>query len=95
MRPLREAAHLLVSATGRKRVPSLFSLALDRVLAPFTGADADDILDRGDKDLAIADAPSTGGVDDCLNRAFQDSVLAHNLNLNLGEEIDYVFGATV
>src|SRR5579859_3616394 len=37
--------------------------ALDRVLATFAGTDADDLLDRGDEDLAVADTPGTGRVD--------------------------------
>ena len=41
-----------------------------RVFAAFAGADADDFVDRGDEDLAVADAPGLGapldGLDDLV-----------------------------
>src|SRR5579859_2562557 len=69
--------------------------ALDRVLAAFAGADADDILDRRDEDLAVANASGAGGVDDCLHRTLQDRVVTDDFDLHLGEEIDHVLGAAV
>src|SRR5215469_4115153 len=95
MRTPREAARLLVSAEGRKRISSLSLLALNRVLATFAGADADDILDRGDENLAVTDASGASGVDDRLHGAFQYGILANHLDLYLREEIDHVLSTTV
>ena len=40
-----------------------------RVRPALAGADADDFVDRGDEDLAVADAAGAGGLLDGLDRA--------------------------
>src|ERR1700742_238139 len=62
-----------------------FPVALDSVLATFTGTDADHVLDRGDEDLAVADTTGAGGRDDRLHRTLNNGVVAHHLDLHLGE----------
>ena len=68
---------------------------LDGVDAGFTGADADDFFDVGDKDLAIADAAGLGCVADRLDDGLRILVCQNDFDLHLGQEVDNVFGATV
>src|SRR5436190_7922829 len=67
----------------------------DRVRAAVAGADADGLLDRENKNLAIADAASAGGVLDRFDRAVGKVVLNHHLDFHLGEEIDDIFGTAI
>ena len=58
------------------------------------GADADGLVDRGDKNLAVADLPGVGGAADGLD------VLApigsnRDLDADLRQEIHRVFGAAI
>src|SRR5262245_4347413 len=68
---------------------------LERVGPALAGADADDLFDRGDEDLAVADAAGAGGLLDGLAGAFHLVVLEHDLQLHLGQEIDHVLGAAI
>src|SRR5262249_13333148 len=49
-----------ISATDAPRE----DIASDRCRSALPGADADDLLDRGDEDLAVADAAGAGARDD-------------------------------
>src|SRR5215510_12635114 len=67
---------LLVGARGR---------GLDGVLARLPGADADDLVDRADEDLSVADAAGLGRLDDGIDD-LPDAVLRHDdLELDLGD----------
>src|SRR6266508_2820390 len=68
---------------------------LERVLAALAGPDADDLLDRHDEDLAVADPPRLRGALDRLDDPADDAVGDHHLHLHLGEEVDDVLGAAV
>ena len=61
----------------------------------FAGADAHHLLDRGDEDLAVADLAGARRLDDRLDRALDQRVGDDDLDLDLGQEIDDVFGAAV
>src|SRR5262249_59851461 len=69
--------------------------ASERVGPALAGADADDFLDRGHEDLAVADAAGAGGLLDGLDRALDLVVLEHDLQLHLGQEVDDIFGAAI
>src|SRR5215207_2869534 len=68
---------------------------LDRVRARLAGADADRLLDRRYKNLAIADATSLRRLADRLHRAVHEIVRKDDLELHLGQEVDNVLGAAV
>src|SRR5436190_1676097 len=58
----------------------------DRVLAGLTGADADDLVDRGHEDLAVADAAGARGLGDGGHH-LAHALLGHDdLELHLGHE---------
>src|SRR4029078_1451826 len=62
----------------------------DRVFARLSGADADDLVDRADEDLAVADEAGLGGLDDGVDD-LPDVVLRHDdLELDLGDEVHHV-----
>ena len=67
----------------------------DRFLARLAGADADDLLDVGDEDLAVADLAGARGLDDRLDRALDQRVADDHLDLHLGQEVDDVLGAAI
>src|SRR5690606_11349143 len=67
----------------------------ERVVAEFSGTNADSLLDRIDEDLAVADAPGLGCVADGLDRLFGEFVRAHDLDLHLGQEVHHIFGAAI
>src|SRR5690554_3255426 len=69
--------------------------ALERVVAEFSGADTDGLLDRINEDLAVADAPGLGGAADRFNGLFGEFIGAHDLDFHLGKEIHDIFSATI
>src|SRR5712664_2193307 len=54
------------------------------------GADADDLLNRGDEDLAVADLAGAGRFDDRFDRPIREFVRHHHLDLHLGQEVHHV-----
>ena len=60
----------------------------DCVRSPVARADADRLLDREDKDLAVTDSTGARRVFDCFDRALGEVVLDHNLDFNFGKEVD-------
>src|SRR5690606_26573900 len=67
----------------------------DRGRAGLAGADADDLLQVIDKDLSVADLPGTGGILDRLDGLVGEFVDDGGLELDLGQEVDDVFGAAI
>ena len=59
------------------------------------GADADDILHREHEDLAVADLTGLRGRGDRADGLADEVVGQGQLDLNLGQEVDGVFAATV
>src|SRR5690606_34408500 len=77
------------------RRPSPADAPSDGVAALLAGADADGFLDRGDEDLAVADASGAGRLHDRLDRAVEEGVVQDHLDLDLGQKVDDVFGSAV
>src|SRR5260221_6287289 len=75
--------------------PPELAVLLDRGFARFAGANAHYLLDVGDEDLAVADLAGACGLDDRFERALDQRVADDDLNLDLGQEIDHVFGAAI
>src|SRR6516162_2628262 len=69
--------------------------ALNRVRAALAGADADRLVDRRDKDLAVADPAGVRGLLDRLDRALDQRFLHHDLDLHLRQEVDDIFGSAI
>src|SRR5262245_29067514 len=69
--------------------------ASDRRFAAFAGADADDLLDRRDEDLAVADLARARCLDDCLDGALDQIVGDDELDLHLWQEVDDILGTAV
>src|SRR5690606_9201475 len=59
------------------------------------GADAHRVVEREDEDLSVADLACLGGGDDRLNGPLDDVDGDGHLDLDLGQETDGVFRATV
>src|SRR6201999_2265708 len=57
--------------------------------------DANGLLDIGHEDLAVADPPGLGGAPDRIDRALDQVVADHDLDLHLGQEVDDIFGAAI
>src|SRR5438132_2975743 len=68
---------------------------LECIRAGFTGTDAHDLFEVENEDLAVADLPGIGGFLDSLDDAVEQVVLDRCLDLDLGQEIDDVFGASI
>src|SRR6185312_9486053 len=68
---------------------------LDGVFAALAGANADDLVDRRDEDLAVADASRLRGVRDGLDHLMDEIVLHDDLELHLRHEVDHVCAAAV
>src|SRR5690606_34371607 len=56
---------------------------------------ADDLFDRADEDLAVADLARMGGLDDRLHGLLDHVVTQHHLDLDLGQEIHDIFGTAI
>jgi hypothetical protein len=78
-----------MASYGKRRCGS------DGGFATFTRANAHDLLDRGDEDLAVADLAGARCLDDSLDRAVDEAVGDDQLDLDLGQEIDHVFRTAV
>src|SRR5215469_1162146 len=68
---------------------------LNRVRAALAGADADRLVDRRDKDLAVADPAGVGGLLDRFDRALDQRFLHHDLDLHLRQKIDHILGSAI
>src|SRR6516162_7676380 len=82
---------LIAQAAGGRERPR----RLNRVGAALAGADADRLIDRRDKDLAVADPAGVGGLLDRLDRALDQRLLHHDLDLHLWQKIDDVLGPAI
>jgi predicted porin len=67
----------------------------DRGFVLFAGADADHALDVGHEDLAVADLAGARGADDRVDDRLHLGFAHDDLDLDLRQEIDHVFGAAV
>lgn len=67
----------------------------NRRLALFSSADTDATLYASDEDLAVTDLTSLRGSHDRLDHVRNLGVSHHNLQLDLRQEVDCVFVATV
>src|SRR5437867_4415349 len=67
----------------------------DRRFAGLTGADAHDLLDRCNEDLAVADLSRPRGFYDRFYRALDEIVGDDHLDLDLGQEIDDVLRTAI
>ncbi len=65
----------------------------ERAGAGFTGADAHDLFEVEDEDLAVADFPGGGGLLEGFDDLVEDVGAHGGLDLDLWEEIDNVLGA--
>src|SRR5450631_2578910 len=63
---------------------------LDSVQPGFSGSDPDRFLDVGHEDFAVADTPGLGGAPDRIDGLFDQIVGDHDLDFDLGEEVDDV-----
>src|SRR2546423_15530879 len=67
----------------------------DRITSPFPRADADDVFDRQDEDLSVADPTGLGGALDRFDDLRDQLVADDDVELHLGQEVDDVLGAAV
>ena len=67
----------------------------DGVDTSFARTNSHDFFDIGNKNLAVTDATSLGGIANGINRGFNGLVVEHHLDLHLRQEVHDVFGATV
>ena len=70
-------------------------MRLEGFFADFLRANAYGLIDRGDKDFAIADLAGAGGLDDGGLDAGDEIIGEDDLDLDLGQEIDGVFAAAI
>src|SRR5581483_3724670 len=70
-------------------------LFLQRGVVRLAGANADDPLDLGNEDLAVADLTGLGGLHDGFNNLIDQIAAYGYLDTGLGHEIDHVLRATV
>src|SRR6266702_2071455 len=68
---------------------------LNGVQPGFAGSDADGFLDVGHEDLAITDAPGLGRAADGVDGPLDEVVADHDLDFDLGQEVDDVLGAAI
>jgi hypothetical protein len=67
--------------------------SLDRFFATLAGADADAVVHRQDKDLAVADlalVAAAAPFDDRVDRGFDEVIVHGDLQLHLAEQIHFV-----
>src|SRR5690606_6903777 len=62
----------------------------ERVRAGFAGADADDLLEVADEDLAVADLAGGGGLEDHFDHLVHQRVVHGDFHADLGQEVDHV-----
>src|SRR6185312_4756076 len=58
-------------------------------------ANADGLLDRKHEDLAVADLVRSRGLQQGLNRALDEPIVDHDLDLDLGQKAHGIFGAAI
>src|SRR3954462_3525029 len=89
MTPTARSTTLPLTANSRNSLANdIDSPGLDGGFPGLAGADADDLLDRGDEDLAVADLARAGGADDRLDRALDHVVGKDDLDAHLPQEVD-------
>src|SRR3954469_1667587 len=71
------------------------SQELQRVVAEFARADADQAVERVGPDLAVADLAGAGGEGDDVGDLVGVARVAHDLDLDLGQEVDRVLRSAV
>src|SRR6266496_4756002 len=76
-------------------LPARSAMPSHRRFAALPGANPDDLLDRGDEDLAVADLARPCRLDDPFDRPLDLLVGEDQLHLDLREEVDDVFGAAI
>src|ERR1700759_2082871 len=67
----------------------------DSVQPGFPGSDADRFLDIGHEDFAVADAPGLCRAPDRVDGFFDQVVANHDLDFDLGQEVDDVFRTAI
>src|SRR5215207_8409802 len=97
MAGLVPAIHVLLSAAPKTWMPGTRPsvTVLQRVGVGLAGADAHRALDAGDENLAVADLPGLGGRGDRLDHPVDPVGRDRDLDLDLGQEADGVFGAAI
>src|SRR5713101_8386199 len=85
------------TAPSRARIAKSFLIviSLERFRAGLAGADADDLLEIEDEDLAVADLSRVGRFFYGLDRLIEHFVLDRGLDLYFRQEIDHVFRAAI
>src|SRR6185437_16183059 len=68
---------------------------LECVVVQFAGTDADDLIQRADEDLAVADLAGARGRLDRFEHAVELVVGHGHLQLDLGQEVDHVLGTAI
>jgi len=68
---------------------------LDRCRSAFAGADTDNVIDRADEHLAVADLAALRRLADGFNGGVRRRIVNHDLDLHLRQKIDGVLGPTV
>src|SRR5688500_4766347 len=89
--PSASTAHIDIDISNR----FIMMLPSKRFRADFAGADANDLQQVEDEDLAVADLAGVRGLLDRLDHALGQSVVDRCLDLHLGQEIDDVLGAAI
>src|SRR5436853_392652 len=88
-----------VSLPGGERPPGRASSvnwsSLDSVLTGFAGADADHFAQRVYEDFAVADLARLGAAHDGVDHFLRIVIAGDDLELDLGDKVDGVFGAAV
>src|SRR6516225_9992506 len=59
------------------------------------GSDADSLFDRHHEYLAVANLVCAGGVLNRLHGAFDERIIEHDLDFELGQEVDHVLCSTI
>ena len=67
----------------------------DCILSAFPCSDSDDFLHRGDEDFPVSDLSCFGSPLKGLDDLWNDIIRSDQFNLDLGEEIDLIFGSAV
>src|ERR1044071_3769335 len=72
-----------------------FCRALQGRVVRFTRTDADDTVDVGDEDLAVAHLAGLRGLEDGFDVLIDEVAANGHFDLGLRDEVDDVFGATI
>ena len=60
-----------------------------------TSPDTDGLAHVADEDLAVADLACAGGLGDCGDHRVDLRIVGHNLDLDLGHEVDRILGTSI